>query len=169
MPLGSDEKSKTDRAFRIYNLMQRDPNKRRGNARIKLTDAMRYAGFKGEVAKSGRCEYQRVFRLVQNQKKVRDREEAAAESTVPRPPNVLVPNTSSQNPPVSPMTIDGQTRGSNQSAVDSNDRSSTTTTTSSTNTSTSMIREGTVIPDDFDNNYYVWPLTYPDGLHTINS
>ena len=111
MPVfGTNEKAKEERAFKVFNLMQRNPEKSNNapGKTIKLTEAMMFTGFSSAKAKSGSNEYQRIYRKIENQRRAESR--AAAEQYSFSLPAVSVPRQENTNhrdsPLLSPITCD---------------------------------------------------------------
>ena len=204
--LGSDDKSRVERAVAMLLLMTYNPEAD-GVKPIKLTDTMKIAGFSPNDCSTGTAPYMRCYRLLKKKGKTRERrpqpDAVAATTSVParppteqtttntaararppaaetantaarvRPPHVTVPSDEDSSAPIlSPLTQDSSPNSSQDSSRSNNegarsggndndnqeDEEDVSTQPSSTN------RRPAIIPDDFDENYYVWPIPYPDEL-----
>ena len=95
MILDTTEDAMVERSVLIVSLMKRNPDKPTGKSGIKLTDAMKLAGFGKDKARSGTSEYMRAFRLIKAGKEtIEDAQihpmEAQQHQRSQRPPNVSV-------------------------------------------------------------------------------
>lgn len=154
--LRRDLASMKERASTLMMLMKRDPNDRTKKS-LKQTDAMKLVGFNTDQARTGTNEYQQIYRLIKSKKK-----QATEAMEAHRPGIVFQPPA----PLVSPLSVStteeslfgGKSNGSHSSSS----RMSSGSGTSASETTPSVSEAPTVIPDDFMENYYVWPTTYPD-------
>lgn len=120
---------------------------------------MKLVGFKDTEARIGTNEYQQVYRLVKQKRN-------NMEVQPPLPPSGVV-RTSKHPPLLSPISVsDSEVSSSgfgNDCSLALSSRSSLSTTNSGHSVSSGGREdEDVVIPDDFTENYYVWPLTYLD-------
>ena len=156
MILEKTDDAMVHRSILIYNLMKKNPDKPNSKALVKLTDTMRLAGFDKHKARSGTSEYMRAFRLIKAELEQSSQQELPPTPALirhRRPPIVSVPAEPSPccHDELSPLSADN------------------TDDTFGNQTQASSSQSVTVLPDDFESNYYVWPLTYLDGEDTSDT